>query len=38
VRFNDVFDFQILRVCFFDVLIDIALRIDDGGFTVRADQ
>src|SRR5215510_2088101 len=38
VCLNDVFDFQILRRRFFDVLIDVALRIDNGGFAIRADQ
>jgi hypothetical protein len=36
MSFNDVLDFQVLRRRFFDVPIDIALRIDNGCFTVRA--
>ncbi len=38
VCFDDVLNLQTLRRRFIDVLIDIALRIDDGGFTVRANQ
>ena len=38
MSFDDVLDSQILRVGFFDVLIDIALRIDNGCFTIRSDQ
>jgi len=38
MRLNDVFDFQVLRGCFLDVLIDVALRIDNRSFTVCADQ
>jgi hypothetical protein len=34
VRFNDVLDLELLRVCFFDVLVYIALRIDYCGFAV----
>ena len=35
---NDVFDLEILCGGFLDILIDIALRIDDRGFAIRADQ
>jgi hypothetical protein len=35
---NDVFDLQVLRRCFFDVLIDVTLRVHHGGFTVCAEQ
>src|SRR5258708_12032096 len=38
VRFDDVFNFQILRGCFVHVLIDVALRIYYRGFTCRANQ
>ena len=32
VRFDDVLDLEILRRRFFDVLVDVTLRIDDRGF------
>src|SRR2546430_2475168 len=38
VRFDDVLDLQVLRFSFLDVLIDVALRIDNDRFTIRSDQ
>src|SRR5574341_198246 len=38
MRFDDVFDFEVLRLRFIDVLLDVALRIDHCGFAVRANQ
>jgi hypothetical protein len=38
VRLNDVLDFQVLRCCCFDVVIDVTLRIDNRCFAVRANQ
>ena len=34
MRFDDVLDLKVLRLRFFDVLIDIALRIDNRRFAV----
>src|SRR2546422_8033624 len=38
VSFDNVFDLQIPGGGFLDVLIDIALRVDDCSFATRADQ
>src|SRR6266404_4827139 len=38
VCFDYVLDLEVLRVSLLDVLIDIALRIDDRSFTIRSDQ
>src|SRR4030095_5580451 len=38
MRFDNVFDLEILSFGFGDVLIDVALRIDYGRFTVCTDQ
>ena len=35
VSFDDVFNLEVLRGRFFDVFIDIALRVNNGGFTVK---
>src|SRR5712692_1614457 len=35
---DDVLDLEILSFRFFNVLIDVALRIDDSGFAFRSDQ
>src|SRR5262249_6617085 len=38
MSFNDVLDGEIIGRCFLDVLVDIALGIDNHGFTFRADE
>ena len=38
MRFDDVFDFELLRFGFLKVLVDIALRIDYGSFTFGTNQ
>src|ERR1700681_2317330 len=38
VSFYYVFDLEILRGGFIEILVDIALRIDDHGFAIRTNQ
>ena len=38
VRLNDVLDFQPSRLCLGDVLVNVALRVNDRGLAFRADE
>ena len=38
VSFDNVFDLQVMRGRFFNVMIDVTLRIHDGAFALRRNQ